>query len=320
MAEEVCKVFFFFFLSPLSGIKCCEFGFFPLNFTSQGHVWTFHFNTRKHLLNKCKARCLSFLFYSFPRSLTGLIQSWLHLTFNGIGSGPGEVPLKPWKGSRCWFPRGGHAPSRVRGPSGAGPETLSCRQFRFSVSREQASQQEVVRLPERSVSTRVPVLLLRNPDLADPHPLSPTAYYLPSFPLVRDGNGKWRRCPISSFSSSASPDPLFCTRPRASRAAGPSAPGGGTRGQRPGAAGHGRAGARSRGEGAGAPSGQCGGLGSGGGACGACACPRPLWCPHPCPQDWGGPPGVRESGPGRRRTQGAAVETGVAGDGWFAGG
>uniref|UniRef100_A0A8D0WAT7 Activated RNA polymerase II transcriptional coactivator p15 n=1 Tax=Sus scrofa TaxID=9823 RepID=A0A8D0WAT7_PIG len=186
VAEEVCKVFFFFFLSPLSGIKCCEFGFFPLNFTSQGHVWTFHFNTRKHLLNKCKARCFSFLFYSFPRSLTGLIQSWLHLTFNGIGSGPGEVPLKPWKGSRCWFPRGGHAPSRVRGPSGAGPETLSCRQFRFSVSREQASQQEVVRLPERSLKRKKQVA--------------------PEKPVKKQKTGETSRALSSSKQSSSSRD------------------------------------------------------------------------------------------------------------------
>lgn len=105
--------------------------------------------------------------------------------------------------------------------------------------------------------------------------------------------GKWRRCLTSPFAASLdpllrlpSPPPVQTLRPFAlqapprqkptpcngSAAAGAPALGGGA-----------RLGSRSCGVGAGVPQGQCrGARGPGGGACGACFSPRPLWGSHLC--------------------------------------
>lgn len=170
--------------------------------------------------------------------------------FRGNGSGWGAVPLRPWKGSRCWFRRGGHAPSRARGLSGAGQASLSCRHFRFSVSSERASWRQFgyrsgawVRGPRPHP---LEIALVR-PSPCQPGRCAPAA----PVPLIDDGRGKWRRCLISPMLPRPSRTPPH-PRPRAPRASGLSAPEAGPR-ERPrggggGGAGRGR-GAAGRGPG-----------------------------------------------------------------------
>uniref|UniRef100_A0A673SS73 Activated RNA polymerase II transcriptional coactivator p15 n=1 Tax=Suricata suricatta TaxID=37032 RepID=A0A673SS73_SURSU len=80
------------------------------------------------------------MFYSCPRSHSQVRFNLCCISPSRHWLRSRAVPLRPWKGSRCWFRRGGHAPSRVSSPRGAGPAALDFRHFRFSVSCKRASR------------------------------------------------------------------------------------------------------------------------------------------------------------------------------------